>query len=226
MTADDATATVPIDPDTLGGDGPALLPAGFELLAVPVPPMLEEALGYVPLYPDRGGGRWLAIGPWRADPDVQVWDDGRVTAPVRDRAWAVWSRHPACRFALAGRVVPAGPEKPAGGVPEDRRRHLVLDRLARRAYAAGAGNAAAWARLQWPAAAPDRRMTPEQTKALAADLGSFLRSQPIELSAGEINAEIVRRQALEARLRTWLNGTAEAAAAFRSFHRRHTGGQP
>ena len=85
-------------------------------LTIPVPPMLEEALGYT------GTSRWIAF-PWEPCGDELMYHDGTVSA---DGSWHAW-----LTFAHHRRIAPALVPYHFGNSEEEAQHWLVLDREAR-----------------------------------------------------------------------------------------------
>jgi hypothetical protein len=59
----------------------------FQPLSLPVPPMLEAALGY------PGTARYVAFS-WLPGGDELIWDDGWSSADGAWAGWLQWTRHP------------------------------------------------------------------------------------------------------------------------------------
>lgn len=185
---------------------PLLYPREFVRVHAPVPPALEEAIGYDP--PDRpacgepdstelaevgrAGPRYLAVW-WEAD-GAGAWADGACRGAADPHGLAAWAGHPAVRFALHG--VPAAA-------------WLVLDRHQREAWAAPEGVALAWLVSTCPV--------------LPADPGPAVRPQVREIARllcvpanpAAVNAEMVRRRAAATRVRVWLDAYTPPAARAR-----------
>ena len=85
-------------------------------LSLPVPPMLEEALGYT------GTARWVAFH-WEPVGDELRYHDGTVSA---DGSWYAW-----LTFVQHRRIAPALAPYHFGDSEEDARHWLVLDRETR-----------------------------------------------------------------------------------------------
>lgn len=88
----------------------------FTPLALPVPPMLEEALGYT------GPSRWVAFY-WQPGGDELMYADGAVSTDGSWHAWLTFTHHP--------RVAPALAPYHLGNSEEDAVHWLLLDRETR-----------------------------------------------------------------------------------------------
>src|SRR5262245_12456230 len=88
----------------------------LKLLSRPVPPMIEEALGY------HGPSRWVAYY-WTPAGDELVYDDGTVSADGSWFAWLTFLHHP--------RIAPAQQSYHLGSSDTDATHWLLLDRDAR-----------------------------------------------------------------------------------------------
>jgi hypothetical protein len=85
-------------------------------LTIPVPPMLEEALGYA------GASRWVAFH-WERCGDELRYHDGAVSADGSWHAWLTFTHH--------RRIVPALAPYHFGNSEEEAQHWLVLDRETR-----------------------------------------------------------------------------------------------
>jgi hypothetical protein len=176
---------------------PTFLPRSFRRLAVPVPPMLEAAVGYRPL--DPGGARFVAL--WWGGDDC-CWHDGRAASIGGRWGWLAFVRHPAVRFAAG--------DLDLGSEEAEARQWLVLDRRERALYAADAGEAAGWLPRQWPAE-PPAEVLPEVREQLAF----AVRHLCVAPDPAAVNAEVTAARAAERRLVEWLDAAPHPAAAGR-----------
>jgi hypothetical protein len=92
----------------------------IQLIGIPVPPMLEAALGY------PGELRWVAFW-WEQAGDELAWDDGRSSTVMANwYAWLIFVRHPSVEPYLAPYEL---------GSSDTQALHaLLLDRKARALY--------------------------------------------------------------------------------------------
>ena len=160
-------------------------------LDLPVPPMLEAALGY------EGPARWVGFF-WQYD-DARA-HDGRFDLPADWYAWRVFTEHLAVMAVLT----------PFNFGSEVKGTHiLLLDRADRRLYAAATATALAFLTAQWtptgdlPAAElqqlaelPDLDLMTEASRFQAVPLSPAL--------AAEVSARMQRAAANYAALASWL----------------------
>jgi hypothetical protein len=152
-------------------------------LDLPVPPMLEEALGYA------GTARWVAFY-WLPGGDELMYDDGLLSADGQWHAWLLFKYHP--------RIAPSLAPYALGNSEEEARHWLLLDRDTRTVYV---GNARAVQQFL-------RQVTPPvfTTEAVEALLAA-LDSPPLSLE--ELSARVAqalhRQHQLEQALQAWLD---------------------
>lgn len=160
------------------------------LLPIPVPPQLEQAVGY----PGGADARWLSL-TWTCCGDTAVYDDGRCGGTGHAWGYLAFARHPA--------VAPALEPYDLGTSEADGRQRLVIDRHARRAYAADAEEARRVVREQWPAEEPVRPSA-EEMEAVTELLRRALASLPLP-SAAELMGSMRRHAQLVAAMVAWLS---------------------
>lgn len=161
-----------------GGNGNSstgvMLPATFQQLDIPTPPMLEMAIGY------GGPARFVAF--YWGGGDESYFDDGRLSATADWQPYLLFVQHRAVWHGLVGYDF--------GSSDAPARHYLVLDREQRRLFAAPANDAGRFLLGQWPQPSPDERalmsrLTPEDFARINAELAARVR----ELMRQEIEAE-------------------------------------
>ena len=157
-------------------------------LPIPVPPMLEQALGY------SGSARLVAFYREPAG-DEAMFDDGVVSADAEWPAYLVWLEHP--RVAAQLRACDLGSSE------QEARQWLLLDRTARVLYALPAREAAALLYEQW-ATRPDAPSESEASDDMAAVLKAFTDEVGWQDVPGDLAAVERRRQAQGTRLTAML----------------------
>jgi hypothetical protein len=167
-------------------------------LAAPVPPMLEQALGYDHEHPTT----WVSFY-WEPAGDELLYDDGRRSGDGEWHAWLLYIHHRV--------VAPHLVRYDLGSSDAPARHRLVLDRRARRLYAAPAREAAATCFAQWPVEPLPDPLTPEQARRLSEVYTQRVREGLVRDDAA-IMAEVERRMAaqhrLEGELAAWLDAHA------------------
>lgn len=155
------------------------------LLAAPVPPMLEEALGY------DGTARLVAFY-WDPNGDECSWNDGRLSVCGANWwAWLAYTQHPLICLHLLPYDLGSS-EAPAS-------HWLVLDREARQLYVGPWDVAAAVVSRQPRASAPEAGPLPTVAELIAA-LGA--EHQP---DVREIALAMAQADKLQEELITWLD---------------------
>ena len=165
---------------------------------VPVPPMLEQAVGY------HGDARFFAIY-WGAG-DEAYFNDGRTSATGHPHGYLCYIRHPA-----------VGPELSRvnmGSSDYEAESWIVIDRRHRRAYVASVLEARRFLREQWneTAAAVPAVLSQEEFAAVFEKLRQDFESRPMP-TAAEIMAAMREQQKLEAEMVAWLDATPQAQRA-------------
>jgi len=201
-------------------------------LPIPVPPQLEEALGY------EGDARWVAFY-WSPAGDEAMYDDGRCSGDGDWTGYLAYVDHPAVAvhlvrpcWACGGRGTLTDLENEpcdfcdgAGLLPLrlgssdfEADHWLVIDRQERTAYVAPVEVAASFLRQQWP---PSSEMTAEEAEAL---FEAFRRAverfhREWQPPAGEeIEALIRRRQETINEMVAWLDEAAEVIMELAPVH--------
>ena len=170
-------------------------------LAAPVPPMLEQALGYDHEHPTTWVSFW-----WEPAGDELLYDDGRRSGTGEWHPWLRYIHHRAVAPHLIGRHL--------GNSDEPARERLVLDRRARRLYAAPAREAAATCFAQWPVEPLPQPLTPEQAQRLLEIYTREVREhQPRDDAAimAEVTARMAAQRRLEGELAAWLDAQVAPA---------------
>jgi len=161
-------------------------------LDLPVPPMLEAALGY------DGPARWVAFF-WSPFGDEARCADGRVETDAKWFAYHVFTESPAVMVALAPHDL---------GSSETAATHwLLLDRGDRRLYVAPAASAAVFLSRQWM----PRGELPVAELPLSDELGDLVSEaaafQPVPVPPGLIEQAMTQMQrsyANDQALQEWL----------------------
>jgi hypothetical protein len=178
----------------------------FTPLRIPVPPILERAIGY------DGEARWVAFY-WGAGDEV-YYDDGRVSATADWQPYLLFIRHHAVWPGLIGCDF--------GSSDAPARQYLLLDRTQRALYAAPARAAHQFLLQQWPQ--PTAEEVAQCTGLRAGDLARLSERFTAELEAvltwepaakagqprvGErdalVSAELARQQRRSRDLAAWLS---------------------
>lgn len=164
-------------------------------LSIPVPPMLEQALGYF------GFARLVAFY-WSASGDEVLFDDGVVSAAAERPTYLGLLEHPT----VAAQVRACDLES----LEQDAQQWLLLDREARTLYALPAREAAALLYEQW-ASRPDALSEPEAPDESAAAFKAFIeevgwQEVPVDLAAVERWRQ--EQEARRAAMLAWLDQQA------------------
>jgi len=192
-------------------------------LKVPVPPNLEEALGY------DGQARYVAFY-WEPVGDEAMFDDGRINAEADWRALLLYLSHPATQplFALPcwecqGKGTtnqlendPCPTCDGAGAIPfsignseEEADYWLILDRKERKMYAAPIATARRFLQQQWP---PPRQLETADQERIISVVAKALEDLKHNLkppSHEEILEAIHRQDKLCDDLARWLDNAGE-----------------
>jgi hypothetical protein len=157
----------------------------MQQLSVPIPPMLEEVLGY------RGTARFVAFS-WEPASRDCLWADGRRRGIGSHSGYVGFFRH---------RAVVAGVEGHAVGSDCDATQWLVIDRRCRKLHVAPAEEARLFLRKQWCDSEAGPTLIASDVRAVI----DVLRRPPTV----ELIAEGIRRQAeVQAEMMAWLDGVA------------------
>ena len=192
-------------------------------LKVPVPPNLEEALGY------DGKARYVAFY-WEPAGDEAMFDDGRISTEADWRALLIYLRHPTTEplFVLScwecqGRGTTNQLENEpcptcggAGVLPfnignseQEADYWLILDRQERKLYTAPVATACRFLQKQWP---PLRPLPTEDQERIITTIAKNLQDLQDNLkppSHEEILAAIQRQDELCNDLARWLDNAGE-----------------
>jgi hypothetical protein len=156
-------------------------------LPIPVPPQLEQAVGY------PGEARWLALS-WTCCGDTVVYQDGRLVGTGHGFGFLGFARHPA--------VAPHLRDHGLGSSEQDAVELLVVDRVERRAYVADAVEARAFIREQWPAE-PAVELTPEEWENVVEEVRQRMLSRPLP-SMADLMRQLQEHSRLVGDMVKWL----------------------
>ena len=173
-------------PSPLAADTPGAPQLTLTPLDAPVPPMLEDAIGY------DGPARWVAFY-WQSAGDECCWDDGRASLTGANwGAYLAYTQHRA--------VWPHLALYDFGSSDEPARHWLVLDRETRQLYAAPWDVAAVTLRRQ-------ERSDPLPTlgELPSADELIELLGQSLYTDPAQIAAQMAQAAAVSQSLETWLD---------------------
>jgi hypothetical protein len=164
-------------------------------LPIPVPPMLEQALGY------NGQARLVAFY-WSPSGDEARFDDGVVSADAERLTYLGLLEHP--------RVAPLLSASDLGSNEQEARQWLLLDREARVLYALPAREAAGLLYHQW-ATRPDALSVPEPSDDMAAVLKAFTEEvgwQDVPVDQAGVERRRQEQGARRAAMLEWLDQQA------------------
>jgi hypothetical protein len=189
------------------------------LLTVPIPPNLEEALGYT------GEARYIAFY-WEPCGDELMYDDGEFAGDGDWQAWLEYTNHPSVAPYLMEKCWRCGgvgttnqlENEPceicdgSGYLPlsfgysdEEATHWFILDRQARKGYAAPVAIAQGFLRRQGPIMA---QLTPEQMQTIAEAFQEAVKTLNLTWkppSDEEIKASLERSRQLCAEMKAWLD---------------------
>lgn len=165
-------------------------------LPVPVPPMLETALGY------SGTARLVAFY-WEPAGDEARFDDGVVSADGDWSAYISFLQHP--------KVAPHLGAFDLGSSDGEARHWLVLDREARALHALPVREAAALLHQQWAARpdAPPTLESPEELDALLEAATNEMGWQEVSVDMAAVERRMQEQGARLAEMLTWLDHQEE-----------------
>lgn len=158
----------------------------IESLNIPVPPMLEEALGY------QGKARWVVFY-WTPCGDELRYNDGTTEADGSWHAWLAFKRHPC--------IAPHLEPYHLGSSEEEARHWLLLDRESRTLYV---GEASAVEHFLLEHRPPPPVLTEEQIQALCQRLEEqwpLIRS----VDPQDVEERMRREEQLVRDLKDWLD---------------------
>jgi hypothetical protein len=177
----------------------------MQLVNLPIPPMLLDALGY------RGEARFVAV--YFGAGDECYYSDGVVTATGHDpHAYLSFVRHPACCLALAPFQL--------GNSDFEAEAFLILDRQENRAYVAPVAEARRFLREQWnesPATGPVV-LSAEEIEAVMDRIRQELDARPLP-TPEQVMAALQEQHRLHRELVAWLDATPQAARAREEMRR-------
>src|SRR5581483_6855994 len=162
-------------------------------LHVPVPPMLEQALGY------EGSATWVSFY-WEPAGDEAMYDDGRVSGTGEWDAFLVYTRH--------RRGAPSLAPYNLGSSDAPAHHRLVLQRQTRTLYIAPASEAARHVQAQWPIVSGMAELTAADVERLSQEYQRAIQERLLRPQE-DIIAEVEARMALHVReleeLTIWLD---------------------
>lgn len=168
-------------------------------LPIPVPPMLEQALGYDHEHPSA----WVGFY-WEPAGDEARYADGQRAGDGDWSAYLLYVRHARVAPHLAGYNL--------GSSDEPAAHYLLLDRRERRRYVAPARAAREHLRAQWSwDKRPAAEWTPEDWARVQASVEEAMRQAPRQSQAGivaEVRARMAAQRRLCEELAAWLNERA------------------
>jgi|GEM_PF-653117 len=162
---------------------------GLTLLAVPVPPMLEKAIGY------DGDARFVSFY-WMPGGDEAYYDDGQRAGTGNWQGYLAFVQHPTVHPEIAHYQL--------GSSDSEAHHSLVLDRQERKLYVSSMKYARTFLAHQWPKSEPIH-MTSEEWEALQTRIIAEMKQKQQDLDIGEIQRRIEEQYQLVEALQNWLN---------------------
>ena len=167
------------------------------LLDVPVPPMLEAAVGY--------GGQARFFGIYWGAGDESYHDDGRRSGTGNPHAYLAFVRHPAVALELSGVNL--------GSSDDDAEYLLIIDRRDRRAFVTPTAEARRFLRGQWnESPVGPAVLTQDEFAAVFNQLGQDFKARPTP-TAAEVVAAMKEQRRHESEMVAWLDATPHARRA-------------
>jgi len=162
--------------------------AGLTPLMVPVPPMLEHAIGY------EGEARFVSFY-WTPGGDEADYDDGQRAGTGNWQGYLAFVQHPTVHPELA--------QYQLGSSDSDAQHRLILDRYERKLYVASMKDAQQLLAQQWPKTEPIH-MTREEWTAMQTQILKTIK-QHRDIDMDEIHKRVEAQYALVEALQSWLN---------------------
>jgi hypothetical protein len=162
---------------------------GLTALAAPVPPMLEQAMGYT------GAARFVSFY-WTPGGDEAAYDDGQQAGTGNWQGYLAYVQHPLVHPLLAAYDL--------GSSDTEGHHSLILDRTERTVYVAGRRDAQTFLAQQWPKAEP-LTMTPEEWTAMVETALKNVQRRGTDIDIEAINRWIKEQYALVEALQEWLD---------------------
>jgi hypothetical protein len=166
-------------------------------LDVPVPPLLERALGYA------GSATWVSFY-WEPAGDEAMYDDGRAAGTGQWDAFLLYTRHRTVAPHLEGYDL--------GSSDAPAHHRLVLNRETRALFVAPEREAARHVRIQWPAMPGLCSLTAAEVERLSREYHRALREH-LARPPAEIRSAVEERRAVHAReleaLAAWLDARTQ-----------------
>jgi len=165
----------------------------FITLPVPVPPMLEQAIGY------EGQARLVAFY-WIPSGDEVYFDDGHVGSTGEWDAYLTFMRHPVIAPALQGHNL--------GDSETEADEWMILDRIARCLFVAPKRTAERWLSERWPHEQVSESVTMTQEEMMQAVMDALNIENWTQVQTTIATSEIMRKmrahRQLVAQLQAWL----------------------
>jgi hypothetical protein len=155
-------------------------------LAAPVPPMLEEAIGY------NGEAHFVSFH-WTPGGDEAYYDDRQRAGTGEWQGYLAFVQHPVVKPLLA--------QYNLGDSDREAQHWLILDRHTRKLYVALVKDARTFLEQQWPKAEPIN-MTQEEWTALVKKVKNVRLKEP---DMKDIYRQFEEQQKLVEALQNWLN---------------------
>jgi hypothetical protein len=165
---------------------------GLTSLAAPVPPMLEQAIGYT-------GEARLVSFYWIPGGDETYYDDGQRAGTGNWQGYLAYVQHPAIHPLLAPYDL--------GSSDREGTHSLILDRTERTLYVAPRRDAQRFLAQQWPKTEPVH-MTPKEWKEWTEILTTAMKHaqrQQGQIDPEDIQRRIEEQYALVEALQEWLD---------------------
>jgi hypothetical protein len=162
---------------------------GLTSLRVPVPPMLEQALGY------PGSARFVSFH-WTPSGDEADYDDGQRSGTGNWQGFLAFVQHPI--------VHPFLTDYDLGSSESDARHALILDRHERKLSIASITDADTFLAQQWPKL-PAVHLTREEWEALQTKVITTMKRKEQLIDMEEIHRRIEAQYAVVEALQHWLN---------------------
>ena len=161
---------------------------GLTLLPVPVPPILEKAVGY------PGDARFVSFY-WTPGGDEADYDDGQRADTGEWQGYLAYIQHPVVHPLLA--------EYNLGSSDSEAKHALILDRQERKLYVASRKDTQTFLAQQWPKVEPIHFSQEEWTAMKTQLLKSIKQNRNIEMD--EIHRRIEEQSAHVEALQNWLD---------------------
>jgi hypothetical protein len=174
------------------------LDATLVRVSVPVPPMLEAALGY------RGDARFVAFS-WTPYGDEAEYNDGSSAGTGAWDGFLAFVRHP--------RIQPAVTRFHFGSSEQEAQHTLLLDRDKRELFVAPAAHTDELLRHQWPHLSEENsiQLSPAEAASIVRTAIAKSRHATHHISADAIMQHLQAHRALLQEMKTWLDQQPQPA---------------